>query len=59
MDAVHEIIDMEEEYYNLPDRIQAELIDGVLIYNQAAPLLLITFPYSADTISGISHRHNP
>lgn len=27
----------EEDYYNLPDDIRAELIDGVLIYNQAAP----------------------
>lgn len=27
----------EEDYYALPENIRAELIDGVLIYNQAAP----------------------
>ena len=27
----------EEDYYNLPENIRAELIDGQLIYNQAAP----------------------
>ena len=27
----------EEDYYSLPENIRAELIDGVLIYNQAAP----------------------
>ncbi len=27
----------EEDYYNLPEDVRAELIDGVLIYNQAAP----------------------
>lgn len=27
----------EEDYYNLPEDIRAELIDGLLIYNQAAP----------------------
>lgn len=27
----------EEDYYNLPENIRAELIDGNLIYNQAAP----------------------
>ena len=27
----------EEDYYNLPETIRAELIDGYLIYNQAAP----------------------
>lgn len=27
----------EEDYYNLPENIHAELIDGYLIYNQAAP----------------------
>lgn len=26
-----------DDYYNLPEDIRAELIDGVLIYNQAAP----------------------
>ena len=28
----------EEDYYSLPENIRAELIDGDLIYNQAAPL---------------------
>lgn len=27
----------EEDYYNLPENMRAELIDGELIYNQAAP----------------------
>ena len=27
----------KEDYYNLPENTRAELIDGVLIYNQAAP----------------------
>ncbi|MCI6018571.1 MAG: hypothetical protein SOY12_02885 [Schaedlerella sp.] len=27
----------EEDYYNLPEDIRAELIEGKLIYNQAAP----------------------
>ena len=27
----------EEDYYNLPEDVRAELIDGALIYNQAAP----------------------
>ena len=27
----------EEDYYNLPETIRAELIDGYLIYNQSAP----------------------
>lgn len=27
----------EEDYYGLPENIRAELIDGNLIYNQAAP----------------------
>ncbi len=27
----------EEDYYNLPETIRAELIDGYLIYNHAAP----------------------
>lgn len=27
----------EEDYYNLPEDVRAELIDGLLIYNQAAP----------------------
>lgn len=27
----------EEDYYNLPEDVRAELIDGQLIYNQAAP----------------------
>ena len=27
----------EEDYYSLPENIRAELIDGDLIYNQAAP----------------------
>lgn len=27
----------EEDYYNLPENVRAELIDGKLIYNQAAP----------------------
>lgn len=29
--------DTEQDYYNLPENIRAELIDGRLIYNQAAP----------------------
>ncbi len=29
--------DTEQDYYNLPENIRAELIDGQLIYNQAAP----------------------
>ena len=27
----------EEDYYNLPENVRAELIEGELIYNQAAP----------------------
>lgn len=27
----------EEDYYNLPENVRAELIDGLLVYNQAAP----------------------
>lgn len=27
----------EEDYYNLPEEVRAELIDGYLVYNQAAP----------------------
>lgn len=27
----------EDDYYNLPEDVRAELIDGVLVYNQAAP----------------------
>ena len=27
----------EDDYYNLPENVRAELIDGFLIYNQAAP----------------------
>ena len=27
----------EDYYYNLPEDVRAELVDGVLIYNQAAP----------------------
>ena len=27
----------EEDYYNLPEDVRAELIEGKLIYNQAAP----------------------
>ncbi len=27
----------EDDYYSLPENIRAELIDGKLIYNQAAP----------------------
>ena len=27
----------ENDYYNLPENVRAELIDGYLIYNQAAP----------------------
>lgn len=28
----------EDDYYNLPENVRAELIEGNLIYNQAAPL---------------------
>lgn len=27
----------EEDYYNLPENVRAELIEGNMIYNQAAP----------------------
>ncbi len=27
----------DEDYYNLPENVRAELIEGRLIYNQAAP----------------------
>ena len=27
----------EEDYYNIPEDVRAELINGELIYNQAAP----------------------
>lgn len=30
-------IHTEEDYYNLPENVRAELIEGNLIYNQAAP----------------------
>ena len=26
-----------DDYYNLPENVRAELLDGYLIYNQAAP----------------------
>ena len=37
MKSVKPKIYTEEDYYNLPENIRAELIDGELIYNQAAP----------------------
>lgn len=37
MESAQEKLYAEEDYYNLPEDIRAELIDGVLIYNQAAP----------------------
>lgn len=37
MDAIQEIINTEDDYYNLPENVRAELIDGVLVYNQTAP----------------------
>ena len=27
----------ENDYYNLPDDVRAELVDGQMIYNQTAP----------------------
>lgn len=30
-------IQTEDDYYNLPENVRAELINGTLIYNQAAP----------------------
>lgn len=27
----------EDDYYTLPENVRAELIDGYLVYNQAAP----------------------
>ncbi|MBR1742217.1 MAG: Uma2 family endonuclease [Lachnospiraceae bacterium] len=37
MALAKEKIYTEEDYYNLPEDVRAELIDGVFIYNQAAP----------------------
>ena len=37
MESVKPKIYTEEDYYSLPENIRAELIDGDLIYNQAAP----------------------
>lgn len=36
-EEIEEGIYGEEDYYNLPEDVRAELIDGNLIYNQAAP----------------------
>jgi Uma2 family endonuclease len=30
-------VQTETDYYNLPENVRAELIDGTLVYNQAAP----------------------
>ena len=32
----------EADYYDLPEDVRAELIEGNLIYNQAAPSLSVT-----------------
>lgn len=37
MPLAHVKIYTEDDYYNLPENIRAELIEGNLIYNQAAP----------------------
>ena len=37
MASVQRKSDTEQDYYNLPENTRAELIDGQLIYNQAAP----------------------
>lgn len=37
MDAAENLTYTAEDYYALPENVRAELIDGVLIYNQAAP----------------------
>lgn len=37
MSLVQTKSDTEQDYYNLPEDIRAELIEGQLIYNQAAP----------------------
>ena len=37
MPLVQAKIYTEEAYYNLPENVRAELIEGNLIYNQAAP----------------------
>lgn len=37
MASVQAKIYTEEDYYNLPEDVRAELIEGTLIYNQAAP----------------------
>lgn len=34
----------EADYYNLPEDVRAELIDGTLIYNQAAPVVCSPLP---------------
>ena len=34
----------EADYYNLPEDIRAELIDGTLIYNQALPVVCSPLP---------------
>lgn len=33
----HQKFYTEDDYYNLPEDVRAELIDGILVYNQAAP----------------------
>ncbi len=37
MSLAQKKLDTEQDYYNLPENIRAELIDGQLIYNQASP----------------------
>ena len=37
MTTLQQNFNTEEDYYNLPEHVRAELIDGVLIYDQAAP----------------------
>lgn len=43
MDAAQKYYYTEEDYYGLPEDVRAELIDGELIYNMAAPSRLHQF----------------
>ena len=56
MPMVQRKVYTEEDYYNLPEDVRAELIEGKLIYNQAAPsrihqTILMNFPERSGTTS--------
>ena len=52
----------EEDYYNLPEDVRAELIDGYLVYNQAAPSRMhqtILMELSGTIREYIKSKHGP